>query len=149
MISLAFEGGDGIRIDASGDLILSAGGEEIRQPKPVAWQFAAGQKEFVSVSYRLDAARDVRFLIGPHHAHEALLIDPELVFNNTFGGSQVTSAAAIALDPQGNVYVAGTTRSPDFPTLNPLQSKNLGSGRVYARKPNTKLDATAPRLWQN
>ena len=37
------------------------------------------------------------------------------------GGSQQDSAQAIAVDPAGNVYLAGVTDSPDFPTVNAFQ----------------------------
>ena len=33
-----------------------------------------------------------------------------------FGGTQSDGAVDLALDPDGDVYVVGTTRSPDFPT---------------------------------
>jgi hypothetical protein len=39
------------------------------------------------------------------------LAGANLVFDNTFGGNQVSSATAIALDSQGNTYAAGTTQS--------------------------------------
>jgi hypothetical protein len=122
VISLAFEGAESIQVDQRGDLILRAGGKEIRQPKPVAWQIANGRKEFVSVSYRIDASRRVSFQIGRHDPNSSLVVDPEVVFENVFGGSG-TSAAAIALDPEGNIYATGGTGSPDFPLQNPLQSK--------------------------
>jgi uncharacterized protein (TIGR03437 family) len=75
------------------------------------------------------------------------LAGANLIFDNTFGATQVTSATAIALDSQGNIYVAGTTQSqanalfvsapatafvskwsPDGSRL--LYSKNFG-GSVY------------------
>src|SRR5205085_2023143 len=38
-----------------------------------------------------------------------------VVFSTCFGGSAEDSASAMAVDPQGNVYVTGFTTSPDFP----------------------------------
>ncbi len=39
----------------------------------------------------------------------------KLIFDVTFGGKDADQPAAIAVDPQGNVYVGGTTTSPDYP----------------------------------
>lgn len=49
-----------------------------------------------------------------------------LVFSTYLGGSGGDSAASIALDGDGNAYVAGSSRSNNFPTVNPLQSTNNG-----------------------
>ncbi len=44
----------------------------------------------------------------------------KLIFDVTFGGKGADTPTAIALDPQGNVYVAGSTTSPDYPRSNAL-----------------------------
>jgi Beta-propeller repeat/Domain of unknown function DUF11 len=44
----------------------------------------------------------------------------QLVYSIYLGGSQVDSLAGIAVDSNSNIYVAGSTTSPDFPTLNGL-----------------------------
>jgi hypothetical protein len=46
-----------------------------------------------------------------------------LVYCSYFGGSNNDSAGAIAVDAQGNGYVGGSTRSADFPTKAPFQSR--------------------------
>ena len=40
----------------------------------------------------------------------------------TFSGKGTDRANAIALDPSGNIYIAGNTTSGDFPLRNPVQS---------------------------
>jgi len=47
-------------------------------------------------------------------------------FATYWGGTLTDEALAIGLDSSGNVYIAGTTNSTNFPTLNPLQSANAG-----------------------
>ena len=51
-------------------------------------------------------------------------IDPggNLTLLATFSGKGSESGNSIALDPTGNIYVAGSTSSPDFPLHLPLQS---------------------------
>lgn len=52
-----------------------------------------------------------------------------LVYSTYLGGSGTDTAAGIASDPiTGNVTVAGTTDSSDFPTLNAYQSAAKASG---------------------
>ncbi len=44
-----------------------------------------------------------------------------LVWSTYLGGSNGDSGNGIAVDAAGNVYIAGTTSSTDFPLMNPLQ----------------------------
>lgn len=51
----------------------------------------------------------------------------KLEFCRYFGGSEFDSGEGIAVDPAGNVYVAGETRSPRLPVVNPVQDTLLGA----------------------
>ncbi len=51
-----------------------------------------------------------------------------LLYSTYLGGSLDDAASAIAVDGQGNAYVAGATLSTDFPTVNPFQATMHGSG---------------------
>ncbi|HEV2689990.1 MAG TPA: SBBP repeat-containing protein, partial [Bryobacteraceae bacterium] len=126
-IRLHFEGADEIRIDPSGDLILRAGAFEIHEPAPVAYQYVAGRRTPITVAYQLDASNQVRFHVGPYDRTHALVIDPQLVFDKSFGGSGTSSTADVALDAQGNIYVAGQTNSTDFPLQNATQNHPGGA----------------------
>lgn len=122
-IKVGFEGIGDMRVDPDGDLVLSAGDIEIHQPKPVAYQLVAGRRRPVDVDYRIDAAGHVRFRTGAYDRARPLVIDPQIVFDKTFGGSGVSAAAGLARDAQGNLYVTGSTNSTDFATVNPAQSQ--------------------------
>ncbi len=50
----------------------------------------------------------------------------------TFGGSGNDSINAAAVDSAGNIYVAGTTSSFDFPLANAFQSANTGTQLVVS-----------------
>lgn len=45
-----------------------------------------------------------------------------IVFTTTISGKGSDQANAIALDPSGNIYIAGTTTSANFPLRDPLQA---------------------------
>jgi len=121
-IALAFETADDLQIDSEGGLVLRAGAITIRQPRPVAYQIVAGRRQPVAASFWLDESRHVRFRTGPYDRRRALVIDPEIVFDQTFGGSAQSIAQGFARDAQGNLYVTGMTNSPDFATANPAQA---------------------------
>ncbi len=122
-VRLAFDGVDGLEIDQSGDLVLSAGALRILQPKPFAYQVVAGEKRPVDVAYWIDASKHVRFRAGAYDRTRSLVIDPQIVFDKSFGGSAKSMAAGLARDAQGNLYVTGATDSTDFGTVNPLQGQ--------------------------
>jgi hypothetical protein len=48
--------------------------------------------------------------------------DGALLYSSYLGGSNYQSASGIGLDSTGNIYVAGTTNSLDFPTANAFQA---------------------------
>jgi uncharacterized protein (TIGR03437 family) len=62
------------------------------------------------------------------------------LFTAVFAGKGQDRALAVAVDPSGNVYVAGTTTSPDFPLSNALQSQNgtYGAGFIVKLSPDGK-----------
>jgi len=116
-VALTFDNIDRLRIDdATGDLILTVRGREIREPKPVAYQEDGRARKKIDVGYAIDSAHNIRFRAAAYNTEFPLIIDPELIFENiihtTAGASRAT---AIALDPQGNIYIAGHTLDPNFP----------------------------------
>jgi Big-like domain-containing protein/carboxypeptidase family protein/IPT/TIG domain-containing protein/beta-propeller repeat-containing protein len=69
-----------------------------------------------------------------------------LEYSTFIGGNDFDVVAAIALDPAGNVYIAGATMSSNFPTVNPFQSVFSGGsdifGNIYADAIAAKLNST-------
>ncbi len=57
-----------------------------------------------------------------------------LTFSTYLGGTVAENGNAIALDPQGNAYVAGDTTSYDFPTRVPFQASNNGRQDAFVAK---------------
>ena len=100
--------------------------------------------------------------ISPFVAAAALVLaartcggqDYEVAFSTYLGGKGgEDTARAVAVDGDGNIYVAGGTKSPDFPTTPGAFSRNYtGGGKsVGARGPMdafvTKLDPSGRIVW--
>ncbi len=69
-------------------------------------------------------------------------IDPsgKLLFTQSFAGKGADQGLAVAVDPTGNIYVAGSTTSPDFPISNALQPQvgPAGAGFIVKLSPDGK-----------
>jgi hypothetical protein len=141
-IKLRFEGADKVSVDANGDLLVALGETILRQPKPIVYQEVDGERLPVEGGYRVSANGEVGFDVGEYDTARALVIDPTIVYSTYLGGGFGDGGLAIAVDPAGNVYVAGTTLSGSFPTVNPLQSTNAGSQEGFV----TKLNAAGTAL---
>jgi uncharacterized protein (TIGR03437 family) len=115
-IRLMFEGADGIATDANGDLNVRIGSVEIRNRKPRIYQRTNAGERLVSGGYVVRGKRSAGFAIDGYDARETLVVDPVLTYATYFGGGGGDVANSVAMDAQGNVYVAGTTNSNPFPT---------------------------------
>lgn len=60
--------------------------------------------------------------------------DGTLLFSTFLGGDEPDSAAAVAVDAAGAIYVAGSTNSADFPLENPLQGSKGASSDAFVTK---------------
>lgn len=57
-----------------------------------------------------------------------------------FGGSKNDSATGLAVDSSGNLYLCGTTESPDFPIFNSVGSALLGASDAFVVKLTPQAD---------
>ncbi len=146
----------GLHLAPNGDLLVRTAAGTLRQHRPVAYQELEGTREPVQASYSLQeetsegetrprAGHLVALQLGDYDPTRPLVIDPVLSFATFLGGSAavVESAQDVAVDALGNVYVAGTTESADFPTTpGSLDSTHGGADDCFI----TKLDPTGSSL---
>ena len=67
-----------------------------------------------------------------------------LIFSTYLGGRGNEIGEGIALDPAGNVYVAGKTDSDNFPKVHPLQ-KTLNRGDALAPVTDAFVSKLSPQ----
>jgi hypothetical protein len=126
------------RITAGGDLVLKRASGELIQRKPVIYQEIDGRRRSVGGHYWLTHNHTVGIAIGEYDHSRPLVIDPTLVYSSYLGGSGDDSGSSIAMDGSGNLYIAGTTASTNFPTHAPAFPNNKGLTDIFV----TKIDPT-------
>ncbi|MPZ43482.1 MAG: tandem-95 repeat protein [Betaproteobacteria bacterium] len=139
-IRMGYSGIDGLRIDASGDLILSVGDTELVQKAPYAYQRIGDVIHVVDSTFVLLDDATVGFAVGAYDPALQLIIDPVLAYSTFFGGSAHDTAQAVATDAAGNTYVAGRSASADFPLEQAFDPENALAG-IFGR-----MDAVVVKL---
>ena len=169
-ITLAFEGVKTIDVDQQGDLVLtmlqptdaaSESAATLRMHKPVVYQRdAAGDKQLLAGSYVLIASESpshrpasvvphlsetahVAFQVASYDESQPLIIDPVLSWATYLGGSAGDEGHAIAVDRDGQAYVAGSTSLGfGFPTT----PGAIHGGDVFGDAFVAKLNRTGTAL---
>lgn len=136
LIKLAFEGAEGMSIDANGELVLRVAGGKVRQPQPVVYQEVNGLRQNVDGHYVRTGRNEVGFELGAYDPNLKLVIDPVLSYSSYLGGSGFEHGNAIALDAAGNIYLAGGSGSSTLPVTNTAQPAFGGTFDAFVMKLN-------------
>ena len=134
VIRLAFAGADQMRLDDTGNLVLTLGAQQVIQQTPRVYQETNGKRTPIPTRYVLADNRQVSLAIGDYDAERALVIDPVLVYSTYLGGRSLDESGGIAVDGAGNAYLTGTTWSTDFPTHQALQPDFGGDLDAFVAK---------------
>ena len=140
-IQFQIGGANQIQVDAAGNLVLKTSGGELHFESPIVYQESNGQRVPVNGGYIVKDSTHIGFQVAHYDAGHALVIDPVLVYSTYLGGSGDDQPSGIAVDASGNVLVAGTTDSADFP-LAATNSLAAGNPHVFV----AKLDPTGSNL---
>ena len=124
VITLGFQGVEGVRVGTSGDLVIASATGEVCLKKPRVYQWSEGSAQPVDSAYRIKGEHQIGFALGAFDPSLPLVIDPVLTYSTYLGGSEDDRGLGIAVDAQGNTYVAGVTQSANFPQ----SSNNPGTG---------------------
>lgn len=137
VISWRLEGAERIRVDSSGDLVLTLGGSEVRLQQPRAYQLDGQQQREIPICYRVHGQK-VSFALGKYNRRQKLVIDPVLTYSTYLGGSGGDIAYGVAVNSAGDAYVTGVTASTNFPvTSTSYQPTYAGDGDVFVTKFNS------------
>ncbi len=161
-IQFAIEGANCLEVDDHGDLVMHASASQakperasttncresrssadqvvVRLRKPDVYQGTSGARHKITGHYLLLASSRVGFALAPFDHTKSLCIDPVLEYSTYLGGADDDSAQGIAVDANGNMYIAGTTRSTNFPTSHPFQSAPASFIDVFVTKLNAAGD---------
>gem|GEM_PF-1621721 len=139
-IQLAFEGTQGISLDAEGNLVLVTANGKVIQQAPIVYQEIDGKRITLQGAYLLAQNNQVQFQVNSYDPQYPLVIDPVLHYSTYLGATAHDLANAIAVNANGEVYVTGNTNSFDFPTaVNPYDSSINGQD-VFLSKLNATGD---------
>jgi len=113
------------------------GGGKVRLEAPRVYQDIAGRQQPVECRFVLRGAQRVGFAVGSYDHSRELVIDPILTFSTYFGGSGDERATSVAVDGSLNIYLTGSTTSPNLPatalfpsTLVPGVTQNIYIAKI-------------------
>jgi Beta-propeller repeat len=115
-IALQVEGASKMRIDPRGNLRIALPAGEVTLRKPTVYQEENNGRREIAGRYLLARNHRVKFLVANYDHSKPLILDPVLGYSTYLGGSADDSPADIAIDANGDAFLAGTTLSADFPT---------------------------------
>src|SRR5947209_2386705 len=106
-ISLNFPDAGQVSLNARGDLLIEAAGEQVALEAPVIYQQSGARKNIIAGHYVLQGERRVGFAVAEYDHRAPLVIDPVLVYSTYVGGSNEDFGTDIAVDASGSAYVVG------------------------------------------
>ncbi len=74
-------------------------------------------------------------------------VGSQIVYSSYMGGVLGTAGNGVTADSQGNVYIAGTTNSVDFPTRNPFQPGLLDGADAFVSGFNPRQSGDASLIY--
>lgn len=131
---LEFKGARRLQIK-DGALIIDGQSGSMRLEAPRVYQEIAGKQQPVEGAFVLRGGKRAGFAIGTYDHSRELVIDPILTFSSYFGGTGDEHSSYIAIDGSFNIYLTGSTQSPNLPTVSGSFQPTLnGAQNVYVAK---------------
>ena len=130
-----------------GALVIHGEDNSVRLDAPRVYQEIAGKQKPVKGGFVLRGANRAGFAIGSYDHTRELVIDPILVFSTYFGGSGDEHSTSVAVDGSFNIYLTGSTTSPNLPTVKGNYQTTLnGAQNAYVAKITPPLGSLGATL---
>ena len=134
-IRLAYEGIEGLGVDADGALRIKTAWGFARDDAPYCYQEIAGERVKVKGRFKRIGERTFTFAVDDYQPNYPLIIDPTLSYATYLGGSGENRGHGIAVDGAGNVYVTGMTFPVELLPPNTFDdSYNGGASDAFVAK---------------
>jgi hypothetical protein len=145
---LEFSGANKLEI-INGSLLIAGENGSVEFDAPSMYQEIDGRRQPVQGAFVRRAANRVGFSIGTYDHSRELIIDPILNFSTFFGGSGDEHNTSVAVDGSLNIYLSGSTTSPNLPaSANALQKTLVGAENVYIAKIQPPLGSIPAALME-
>ncbi len=143
---LEFNGAKHLQLK-DGALVIQGEAGSMQLEAPRVYQEIAGRQQPVEGRFVLRGDKRAGFAVGSYDHSRELVIDPILTFSTYFGGSGDEHSSSIAVDQVFNIYLAGSTTSPDLPAttgvFQPALNSTAGAQNVYIAKITPPLGSLA------
>ena len=145
---LEFSGAKRLELE-DGTLLIRGEYGSVRLNAPSVYQEIDGRKRAVEGGFVLRAANRVGFTVGAYDHSRELIIDPILNFSTYFGGTGDEHSTTVAVDGSLNIYLTGSTTSPNLPvTAGAVQGTLNGTQNIYVAKIQPPLGAVQAQLME-
>ncbi len=130
-IRIRYDGADGLEVNDMGNLVIKTQVKDIIDSDLFIYQDYTDKYHRVEGKFVKHDDLEYGFqMLGNYNKQKTLVIDPlvNLDFSTFFGGTISDNSNDIGTDGVGNIYVAGDTRSTNFPTTNGANDTSFNGG---------------------
>jgi hypothetical protein len=137
-IKLRLDSADSVSITKRGGISIGTSGNSFELLRPEIYQFSHGKRVSVQgrFAFMSKERKEIGIEIAQYDKTEPLIIDPALSYSTYLGGSGSDYASGIAVDSEGNAYIAGQTTSTNFPTYNGYPASGDSNGVAFVTELN-------------
>ena len=139
-VRLGFEGAKRLDLNPDGDLIASAGSDQLVLHKPVIYQLDGSKRELISGGFVRLPHDQIGVRVASYDRARPLIIDPTVTYATYVSGSALDAVNWSAIDNAGDQYLTGLACSGDFPV------GTIATNPEYQASPNGGCDAFVTEL---